>query len=232
MKRSFVLSLAFSCVARVTWAADAAAPACPPPVPARALVEHFLSADCMDCWQAQDGTAGASAHGALRLDWIVPATDDAPLAVAALPEAGERWRAAVLPKGREATRNQTLPAAPQGARLAVQSGLAWNGYMGLSFELAGPAAWPEDARGWVALVEHVPAGQDGTAVERNLVRAVVGPFGLAPPAGQERLLQVYAVRVPANAQPERLGAVGWIERRDGQVLMATQSPVGACTSGP
>jgi hypothetical protein len=230
MKRTFIVPLVFSCLARAAFGADAAAAACQPPAPARTLVEHFLPADCLDCWQApgEDGAAPV----ALRLDWILPAGADAPLAAAALPEAAERWRAAVRPQAHEVARAHALPAAPPGARLGVQSGLAWNGYMGLSFELAGSATWPADARGWVALVERVPAGADGTAVARNLVRAVAGPFGLHPPAGQDRLLQVYAVRMPANAQPERLAAVGWIERDDGQVLMAAQSPLAACTPDP
>jgi hypothetical protein len=236
MKRALTLSLiatvSAAALAAAARAAAAPTPPCPPVVPAARFAEHFLSAACMDCWQAAPAAPATSASGALRLDWIVPAGDDAPLAVAALTEAAERWHGGALPASREALRDQALPAVPPGVQLTVQSGLAWNGYMGLSFELASPpGAWPGDAHGWVALVERVPAGQDGTAVDRQLVRAVVGPFGVQAPTGQERLLQVYAVRLPANAQAQRLGAVGWIQRDDGQVLLATQSPAGACALG-
>jgi hypothetical protein len=222
-----------ACAAFAAPASETAAPACTTPPPAQQVVEHFLSADCLSCWQAGDAASGNADAGTLRLDWIVPGADGdaAPLATAALPEAAERWHEP-LPADHDAERAHALPPLPAGAHLRVLSGLAWNGYIGLSFDLT-PAntAWPDDARGWIALVERVPAGQDGTPVARQLVRALVGPLTLDVPPGEPRLLHLYAVRLPANAQVERLAAVGWIERGDGQFALAAQSATGTCPLG-
>lgn len=223
MKRKFIpLLLAFTAVSVAAAEGDTCRV---PPVPQR-FVETFLSADCVACWQSGDRDTNSSA---LQVDWVVPSTagDDAPLAVAALEEAGARLRGP-LPGVRPRVQAQDLPP-PGKASLVVLSGLAWNGYLGLSFELdRGDRSWPADASGWVALVERVPAGQDGTPVDRQLVRAVVGPLPLDARAGEHTVSHLRAVRLPPNSQPERLAAVGWVEQDDGRVLLATQSPYGHC----
>lgn len=230
MKRKLI-PLLLASMAISAGAADRAAPATcrVPPVPAR-FVEAFLSADCMACWQSRDGAVDAAREPAtLRLDWVVPGTagDDAPLATAALPEAAARQHGQ-LDATHPRWQSHDLPP-PGDAHLSVESGLAWNGYLGLSFELdRGQRAWPADAAGWVALVERVPSGQDGTPVDRQLVRAVVGPLTLDVRDGHHTVNHLQAVRLPANSQPERLAAVGWVERADGQVLLAAQSPFGHC----
>jgi hypothetical protein len=232
MHRRFPFLLAAAVAASAGPALGAKPPvtaaACVPPPP-RVVQEVFLSADCERCWQQAD--AGARPARGLRLDWIVPGRrgDEAPLAVAALPEAQQRLKGQLTPEAGTVQR-QDLPAPPPGLRLAVSSGLAWNGYIGLSFELErGRQALPTDASGWVALVERVPAGEDGTPVERQLVRALVGPL---PLAGTQRKLQhLNAVLLPPNGHAERLAAVGWIERADGRMLAAAQSPAAGCAQG-
>jgi hypothetical protein len=165
----------------------------------------------------------------LALDWILPGADDAELAVAALPEAAERFAGAVG----QARREQPLPAASKGMKLDVSSGLAWNGYVGLNFTLTLPKqrhdpAWPADAVGYVALVERIPAGTDGSARARQLVRALAGPLPLNKPAGRAPLQHLLAVRLPANGEPARFGAVGWVETSEHRVLLAAASPPAGC----
>lgn len=192
------------------------------PAPTR-FVERVIAADCLACWQAADSLRPRS----LALDWIVPTGDDAELAVAALPEGSERFASGTLPTKRE----QTLPMAG-GARLEVSSGLAWNGYVGLNFSLQWPrrSAWPADAVGYVALVERIPAGTDGSGAARQLVRALAGPLSLERPAGKAPLQHLLAVRLPANGDPARFAAVGWLETPDHRVLLAAQSPPARCNT--
>jgi hypothetical protein len=210
-----------------------AAAACKPVVPQH-LVEAFLSADCAACWQQAEAEPAPRGPRTLRLDWIVPGSqgDDAPLAIAALPEAATRLN---MPLGAGDTRvqQQRLPAPPPGAQLRVQSGLAWNGYIGLSFDLLpGRQRLPAGAQGWLALVERIPAGQDGSPVERQLVRSVAGPLPLEVAAGQRQLQHLRAMLVPTNSQAQRLAAVGWVAFAEGRVLMAAQSPPHGCAAPP
>lgn len=193
----------------------------------RHVVEAFIDADCQACWQQKD--SAASRPDALRLDWIVPSDkgDEAALAAAALPEAAQRL---AQPPGQRATaREHSLPTVG-GFQLQAQSGLAWNGYLGLSLDLHrnAKARLPADVSGWLALVERIPADTDGTPVARQLVRTVIGPLPLDLPAGQDRLQHLRAVLMPPNSQPDRLAAVAWVQRADGRMLMAAQSPAAGC----
>ncbi len=70
--------------------------------------------------------------------------------------------------------------------------------------------------GYLALVENVPSGDDGTPIERRLVRALAGPLLLDDThASTEHLL---ALRIPTGAKAQRLGAVGWVETPSGTVI--------------
>jgi hypothetical protein len=213
-------------------AAQAAKPPVPSaacsPIPPRVVQEVFLSADCEHCWQTDD--KAAAAPRTLRLDWIVPGRqgDEAPLAVAAVPESLQRLKLQLTPEGGTVQR-QELPAAPSGLKLAVSSGLAWNGYIGLSFELErGAKPLPADATGWLALVERVPAGEDGTPVKRQLVRTLVGPLPLQGAANGRKFEHLRAVLLPANGHVERLAAAGWVQRADGRMIVAAESPGPGC----
>jgi hypothetical protein len=189
--------LAAAPATRATPAAEASA--CAPP---RQVAERFIGADCTDCWSAP-GEAAPSA--AWALDWIVPgASADAPLAAAALPEGAARLaelahEAAALP----ARLDWSLPRRPS-LRLAVQAGPAWNGYLGLQLRSRGAA--PPGARAYLALVEELPPGSEGSPIARRLVRAVAGPI---PLAGGAPSLELRALRVPETAHPERLRGLAW-----------------------
>jgi hypothetical protein len=180
-----------------------------------ALIEHFIGADCERCWQ----TAGASAPW--RLDWILPSPsgDAAPLATAALTDGAERAaRAGVaLPAADGAAEQRTPLAVPrQPLRLSVLSGPAWNGYLAVQYDLGRGA--PADSKVWVAIVESIPAGTEGSPDARELVRAVAGPFGARPTASADGATPMVALRAPATPQPQRLSARAWVEGSDGRLL--------------
>lgn len=185
--------------------------ACPAPA-ATDLLERFIPADCEVCWSM--GSAAVDAP--FVLDWIAPSTrgDEAPLSVAALAEAGAR--AGGWAPGSTLQRRQALPPL-RGLSISVQAGPAWYGYLGLqlSVQHAGTAL-PDGAVGYLALVENVPAGDDGTPIERRLVRALAGPLVLD--GTSENAVYLIALRLPLGAKAERLGAVGWIEGPSGRVI--------------
>ncbi|NRF70922.1 hypothetical protein HLB44_28345 [Aquincola sp. S2] len=179
------------------------------------VTERFISADCADCWAAA-GSAAAPAAGWL-FDWITPtpAGSEAALATAAPPEAQERALRAGGPSPVAAqmlTLRSALPSAVP--KLRVLSGPAWNGYFGLQLELSGRV--PPGSSGWLALVELLPAGSEGSAIERQLVRQVAGPLPLD--SAKRPLSHLRALRWPESAQPTRLQARGWIEAPDGRLL--------------
>ena len=202
----------------------AAAPACPPLQ--AAVVEAYFSADCGDCWSAPPGPAAAA--NSWRFDWISPGGDGAPLAAGALPEAAERaLRMGLAPATSPAPAGRHAAGKPlPGLRLRVESGPAWQGYFGLQLTVSAArnTTLPTGASAWLALVERVPAGSDGTPIARALVRSVAGPLPLdALQPGKAmipltRLTHLRALRWPASAEPTRLQARAWIEAPDGRLL--------------
>ena len=199
-----------------------AAASCAPSAPAR-LLERFVPADCERCWQGDATTPDAKA--ALVIDWITPASNDAPLASAALSEA--LARAGKTPSGATFVKASALrrKGAPQ---LRIVDGPAWNGYIGLRLQVTRRAAVPPGAVAYVALVEQVPAGSEGSAIERHLVRAVAGPMGLAELATEPKIEHLRAVRVPPSSRADRLASVAWVETRRGEVIAAVASPPPEC----
>ena len=222
------------------WAglAAAAAPApagCAAPRPT-VLVERYLSADCEACWQSAPPLPPDTAAAApFVLDWIVPGAsgEAAPLAVAALPEAAARVARASALRPDEAL-TQTTPLPARALHVEVQDGPAWNGYIGLRLEARYDATRPLPAglAGWLALVERVPAGSEGTPVERRLVRALVGPLPAEALAAGRPVEHLRAVRLPPNARPERLSAVGWLETPAGRVLAVGAPRDAGCVERP
>lgn len=185
------------------------------------MVERFISADCADCWTRAPRESATSDDW--LFDWIVPATrgDEAALSSAAPTEARDRvarGTGSTLADGQETARRTALRRLP-GLQLRVTAGPAWNGYFALQFDAKGSA--PRGSNGWLALVEIVPEGTDGTPVVRHLVRAVAGPINLHAlrPGRPVRTLQ--AMRWPETAKPERLRARAWIEAADGRVIAVT-----------
>jgi hypothetical protein len=194
---------------------------CPAPA-ARVLLERFIPADCEACWREAATPPGAPAV----LDWIVPSTrgDEAPLSAAALPEA--RGRAGALPADATLPRRHAL-ATHAKLSVAVRDGPAWNGYVGLELQVKQRSGGlPKGAVGYLALVENVAAGDEGTPVARRLVRVLAGPLPLDPSQGTNDHLR--ALRIPKGARAERLGSVGWVENAAGQVLAWAVAPVGDC----
>jgi len=203
--------------------AAAAQAQCPASVPT-VLVERFISADCEVCWADGNALVGRP----FVLDWIVPGTrgDEAPLAAAAIVEATAR--AGALPHAGSVERRQTLPPK-QGLRISVEDGPAWNGYMALRLRVQlGGDTFAAGTAGYLALVENVPAGDEGNSIERNLVRVLAGPLLLdGTRAGTEHLL---ALRVPFGAKAERLGGVGWVQAASGQVVALASANAAHCAS--
>lgn len=196
------------------------------PASATLLVEHFIGADCLACWQAAPRALGAMPVAAKEwsLDWITPAADDAAMATGALPEAAERLArvGADLP-----ARLASAPAAfdtmtalskqrPGKRRFYVHSSLPHNGYFGVQMHATG--VWEAGSTGWVALVEQMPVGTRDTQVARRLVRVLVGPLALpTAPGAKNAVAPLYGLRWPDNAHPENLVATAWIENADGRI---------------
>lgn len=188
----------------------------------RALVERVMSADCEHCWSQAEPPRPATA---MVLDWIAPATDDAPMQIAALAES--LARAGTVRPAETVTRTTVLDT-PGRLRLVVQDGPPWNGYIGLQLTVQrrGPLAG-EALVGYLGLVERVPAGEEGSPVARQLMRVVTGPMLLDDLATRSAVSRLVSVRVPEGSRPERLVGVGWVEAA-GQVRLAGEARSPAC----
>jgi hypothetical protein len=194
-----------------------------------ALHERFINAECDTCWGSPDSTQPAS--GTLTLDWIVPSArgDDAPLSAAATRDALARLE--VL--GRAAPRAADMLTQPvrssQGDSLRVAHGVALGGYVGASIEFkpGGQSADISNINTWLALVETIAAGTDGTLVERNLIRNVLWlPWDVRKQLSKDEqsiYRETRPMSIPSGSTPERLRVVGWVENARGQVLTASQS---------
>ncbi len=230
MRRRF-LTLVASGVGLLASTLALAATQAPPGVaancPARAtlLVEHFIAADCLACWQAAPPALGAMpvAPREWSLDWITPAADDATMAAGALPEAAERLgrvgadlpaRLASAPAAFDAMTAVSRPSA--GRRFYVHSSLPHDGYMGVQMHTTG--VWPAGSSGWIALVELIPVGTRDTVIPRRLVRVLVGPLKLpAGPGAKNAVAPLYGLRWPENAHADQLVATAWVEDAGGRI---------------
>jgi hypothetical protein len=230
-RRSRIVCLALSAAGLLASPLAPAATRAPPgvaancPAHASALVEHFMGADCPDCWKAAPPTAGAGPVAATEwsMDWIAPAADDAPMAPGALPEAGERLarlgaglsaKLATPPAAFDPT-TVLEPPSPR-RRFSVHSSLPHNGYLGVQMHATG--VWPEGSTGWIALVELIPMGVRDTRIPRRLVRVVVGPLKLpAGPGASNAVAPLYGLRWPENAHADQLVATAWVEDAGGRI---------------
>lgn len=202
--------------------------------PPQALFERFINADCADCWaDAQTPTPGNSAA---VLDWIVPSAtgDAAALSAAARREATERLTLLERPVAQTtdihtAPRTGALPG-----RFRVALGPAVNDYVGVLASYAGRVPSSAMELGvWLALVEQVPAGVDGTAVPRNLVRGLFQAQWKQSnqlrknerthlPRDTQWINRV-SMQLPVGTDPDRLALIGWVQTTDAQIVGIAQA---------
>jgi hypothetical protein len=217
----------------VALACTASAAPCTAP---QILVERFVSAQCTACWRAVPPLPAASADAAFVLDWVVPAQPDAPLGAMASPEASVRAARSGGVRDDEAMTQTTPLAARSALQLQVEDGPAWNGYIGVQLQVRATTSrpLPTGLAVYLALVERIAPGEDGSPVARQLVRAVVGPLPLDGLADGRVLRHLRALRVPETPKPERLSAVGWLETPAGRVLAIVGADAGhaACSRSP
>lgn len=201
------------------------------PQPVR-LMERFTKADCADCWR--DMATAKATPGTAVLDWILPSSlgNDAPLFVLASDEGVARLEAMdkSLPTAASVTtRAVALNTELKKSVLRVARGFALRGYVGVSIALKARPSATNTGRvtAWLALVETLPAGLEGSPLERNLVRNVFrSEWDLRdsrPPLWQKRLFEQRSMRVADGVDPDRLKVVGWIEDARGRLLIAAQS---------
>jgi len=189
-----------------------------------ALLERFINADCEACW-SDPATPKAAAHE-LALDWVLPGAkgDDAPLSSVARRDALTRLEALgrKAPEQTDAARHAVRPG-PQ--MLRVAQGPAVNDYVGTSIALRQPGAAKWSA--WLALVETVPAGIEGSPVERNLVRNTFQPpwegGASLSKTDRRRLFESRPMQIPEGAKASRLRVIGWLEDSQGRIRSIAQS---------
>ncbi|MGZ5194833.1 MAG: hypothetical protein ACXWJM_06175, partial [Ramlibacter sp.] len=127
-----------------------------------------------------------------------------------------------VPEQSDAARH---PAQPGPQTLRVAHGLAVNDYIGTSIALRKPGTAKWSA--WLALVETVPAGVEGSPVERNLVRNTFQPpwdgGGHLSKTDRRRMVESRPMQIPEGAKPSRLRVVGWLEDSHGHIRAIAQS---------
>lgn len=198
------------------------------PRPAQ-LLERFINADCETCWT--DPATPKPGKGAIALDWVVPGSlaDEAALSTVALRDA--EWRLQALGEAVPAASSMRQQAVKglAGSRLRVAHGLAVNDYVGASIELKPipAAARKQTFTSWLALVETLPPGTEGSPVERNLVRNVLqSPWDGRKQLSKKELAHFRETRAMTLApaiNPNRLRVIGWVEDEKGQLMAAAQS---------
>lgn len=193
------------------------------------LLERFINADCADCWS--DAATPQAGSGQLALDWVVPGSegDDAPLSAVATRDALARLQALGQQVPAQAQASRRRVKGIRGASLRVAHGLPVADYIGASMELKPipRAARKQRWTAWLALVETLPAGTEGSPVERNLVRNLLQPLwdGSKQLLKDERnrFFELRPMNIAPGANPSRLRVIGWVEDEKGQVLVAAQS---------
>ena len=125
-----------------------------------------------------------------------------------------------------------LEDAPQRrSALRVAHGLPFNDYLGTAIRWkpatasTGRAALqsPVLVHYYLVLVEALPAGTEGSAVPRNMVRNVLHGRWNAQARGAESWMEARSMRIPDGADAARLKVVGWLEDSEGHVVAAAQS---------
>ncbi|MEO7954144.1 MAG: hypothetical protein ABIR35_08660 [Polaromonas sp.] len=193
------------------------------------LMERLINADCETCWtDPATPTAGA---GVLALDWVAPGSkgDEAPLSTVASADASLRLHALgeAVPAGSSVRKRPVKWISA--STLRVAHGLPVADYLGASIELKPipVSAKKQQWTSWLALVETLPAGTEGSPIERNLVRNLLqsnwdGHRQLSKNE-QNRFFESRSMSIARAANPNRLRVIGWVEDEKGQVVAAAQS---------
>ena len=193
------------------------------------LLERFINSDCENCWK--DPATPKAASGQLALDWVTPGSkgDDAPMSAIATRDALARLESL----------NQQVPTASsalaqpvrgvKGATLRVAHGLPLADYVGASIGLkpVPAAARGQNWTAWLALVETLPAGTEGSPVARNLVRNLLQATWNV----RKQLLKTEQIRffdqrsmsIATGVDASRLRVIGWVEDQQGQIVAAAAS---------
>jgi hypothetical protein len=185
-------------------------------------------------------TLPVAAKAEADLDWIVPSPqgDEAALSTAATRDAQARLQELKLPWTAAQANMQTSavlggPHEKSASTVRVAHGLPVSGYIGASIEFTPSAALrrkasthkklssPHGTRevlAYLVLIETLPAGAEGSNVERNLVRNVlVTPWNLgeqlarAPQDGFKPLFESRPISIPQGVNPDRLRVLGWVQ---------------------
>ena len=167
----------------------------------------------------------------MALDWVTPGSkgDDAPMSAVATRDALTRLESLKkLPPA--ASSAQTLQVSGlKGITLRVAHGLPLANYMGASIELK---PIPASAHGqkwtaWLALVETLPAGTEGSLVARNLVRNLFNaPWSQSNTlleTEQNRFFDQRSMGISQGVDATRLRVIGWVEDQDGRLMAAAVS---------
>jgi hypothetical protein len=192
--------------------------------PPAALLERFVNADCDHCWT--DPQTPDAARGTLAIDWVMPGAkgDDAPLATVATRDGADRLESLGKKVPAESSTQFTQRTGDM-RKVRVAHGLPFNDYIGTSIELPQAAGGPWKA--WLLLVETLPAGIEGSPVERNLVRGAFTtqwPAKAKPPVPKRYELR--PMRVVEGTKFERLRVVGWVEDEKGRIRGIAESRCG------
>ncbi|HEY6512530.1 MAG TPA: hypothetical protein VI032_11150 [Burkholderiaceae bacterium] len=227
---AWILGVALAATLGMAFAATddkAGATSMPCPRAHAPVLERFISAECEACWT--DASVAQPGSNEWLLDWIVPSArgDEAPLSSAAPAEAAARARRVLKaePASDRASVQRSAARTEAGWQLRVSSGPAWSGYFGVQVDASGRAN--AGAAAWVALVETVAAGTDGSAVPRQLVRTLSGPFTSVELRSGKPWRHLQAMRWPETAKPARLHARAWIEDAAGRIVAMAGEPCAA-----
>ncbi|OOG36767.1 hypothetical protein B0B52_19455 [Polaromonas sp. A23] len=193
-----------------------------------ALLERFINADCADCWT--DPATPRADRGAVVLDWVVPGNqgDNAPLSAVATRDGLKRLEAlGTAPP--PASLNRKTHVQGRTGTLRVAHGLPVSGYIGASIAFKGvvPKTAAQPWTAWLALVETIPVGTEGTPVARNMVRNLIqstwdGPQQLSN-TEQKSFIESRSMDVPAGMNTGRVRVIGWVQDAQGRILLAAQS---------
>ncbi|HTH78683.1 MAG TPA: hypothetical protein VL593_06865 [Ramlibacter sp.] len=213
----FALPLALSCTLAANAQSSCSSDGTRQPT---ALLERFINADCETCWA--DKQTPEPASGTLAIDWVTPGLrgDDAPLSAVAALDGG--WRLEALGKSVPARSSSVFSQRSAGTggalKLRVAHGLPVNDYIGTSIEMRGGGSGPFTA--WLLLVESLPAGTEGTVVDRNLVR---NAFSVEWKGAAAKRYEIRPMRIAEGTKPSRLRVVGWVQDAQGKVRAIAQS---------